>query len=229
MKGRKKMFQYAKEVLKKKVKKEKEILEKKEHEKHKIGGKLSTIVEYDHIKKEIHDTKIEIAGIFLLAIVVGGLFLLAGTTVELISLAIAYALAAVAIFVPKRIRNLKKYKTQLGKNSQEEVDELRKNEERMKEDYKKLEQEMNHSQKSINQYEVELEEISVVERFQEKQHSNPLFYQADTKEEYNLLKKKQEQEMMPFEEFLNEPIDYGNVQLEVSEVDRREKVFMKRK
>lgn len=178
MKGRKKKFQYAKEVLKKKVKKEKEILEKKEHEKHKIGEKLSTIVEYDHIKKEIHDTKIEIAGIFLLAIVVGGLFLLAGTTVELISLAIAYALAVVAIFVPKRIRNLKKYKTQLGKNSQEEVDELRKNEERMKEDYKKLEQ---------------------------------------------------EQEMMPFEEFLNESIDYGNVQLEVSEVDRREKVFMKRK
>ncbi len=47
------------------------------------------------------------------------------------------------------------------------------------------------------------------------------------KEDYKKL--EQEQEMMPFEEFLNESIDYGNVQLEVSEVDRREKVFMKRK
>ena len=35
--------------------------------------------------------------------------------------------------------------------------------------------------------------------------------------------------MMPFEEFLNESVDYGNVHLEVSEVDRSQKVFVKKK
>ena len=54
MKGRKKMFQYAKEVLKKKVKKEKEILEKKKVSRYRL--QLLTNLNYPRVNQLYKNT-----------------------------------------------------------------------------------------------------------------------------------------------------------------------------
>lgn len=76
------------------------------------------------------------------------------------------------LFFVKKISWVKKCKKELKNFSQEEVDEFRENEESMKELYKKLEKEITSSQRSIDQYEKELGEISIVEKFKNTNSMN---------------------------------------------------------
>lgn len=222
------MFQYAKDFFKGKIEQEKNLKEQKEFEKHQLARKLDTITEYSYLKAQIIDTRIEIGMIFAAMCLGGWAFLSMALTTEMIGLTIIFESAVGAIFLPKTILKLSKSKKEYKKFSKKEVNELKENEENMKELYHKLEKEMTSSQNSIDQYEKELEKISVVEEFNDSGAMNQPLYQADTKEEYDLLTKKQEKAIMPFEEFLNEKVNYENIHLEVSEVDSKPKYLVRK-
>lgn len=222
------MFQYAKDFFKGKIEQEKNLKEQKEFEKHQLARKLDTITEYSYLKAQIIDTRIEIGMIFAAMLLAAWAFLSLVLTAGMIGFTMIFDCAIGAIFSPKRFHKLRKLKKEFKKVSKEEVNELIKNEENMKELYHKLEKEMTSSQNFIDQYKKELEKISVVEEFNDSGAMNQPLYQADTKEEYDLLTKKQEKSIMPFEEFLNEKVNYENVHLEVSEVDNKPKYLVRK-
>lgn len=222
------MFQYAKDFFKGKIEQEKNLKEQKEFEKHQLARKLDTITEYSYLKAQIIDTRIGIGIIFFAMLLAAWAFLSMALTTEMIGLTIIFESAVGAIFLPKKILKLSKSKKEYKKFSKKEVNELKENEENMKELYHKLEKEMTSSQNSIDQYEKELEKISVVEEFNDSGAMNQPLYQADTKEEYDLLTKKQEKAIMPFEEFLNESVNYEDVHLEVREIGKKPKYLIRK-
>ncbi len=222
------MFQYAEDFFRERIEKEEELKKEKEHEKHQLAGKLNIITEYDYYKKRIQDTKIGIGVMAITIVLVGGLFLLCGTTAELLILAVLFAMAGTGIFLPKEFRKLRKLKKEFKKFSKKEVNEFKENEENMKELYHKLEKEMTSIQNSIDQYKKELERISVVEEFYNSNDINQPLYQADTKEEYDLLTKTQQKGTTPFEEFLNESVNYEDVHLEVREIGKKPKYLIRK-
>ncbi len=73
---------------------------KKEQEKNDIERKLNTITEYDHLKKEIHDTKIGISSISSEIFLIVCLFLSCGIQ-EVIILTAMFSLGATVIFCQK--------------------------------------------------------------------------------------------------------------------------------
>ena len=108
------------------------------------------------------------------------------------------------------------------------MDELRENEESMKELYQRLEKEITNSQRLIDQYEQELGEIAIIEKFKNSNTMNQPFYQADTEEEYNQLLNTQVKTEMTLNEFLNERVNYENIHLEAQEVDFKTKCLIKK-
>lgn len=222
------MFQYAKDFFKGKIEQEKNLKEQKEFEKHQLARKLDTITEYSYLKAQIIDTRIEIGMIFAAMLLAAWAFLSLALTAGMIGFTMIFDCAIGAIFFPKRFHKLRKLKKEFKKVSKEEVNELIKNEENMKELYHKLEKEMTSSQNFIDQYKKELEKISVVEEFNDSGAMNQPLYQADTKEEYDLLTKKQEKSIMPFEEFLNESVNYEDVHLEVREIGKKPKYLIRK-
>lgn len=234
--GGKKNASICKRFFRRKNKKRKRNQGKKEHEKDKIAGKLNTITEYNHLKKQIHYIKIWIGAIGFELFIMTCLLLSCGIMIAM------FDLAVVAIFFPIKFLMLEKCKKEFKKFSQEEVNELRENEENMKELYKKLEKEITSSQRSIDQYEKELGEISIVEKFKDSNSMNQPFYQADTEKEYNQLLNAQIKPEITlneflnekrncktaFDAFLNEKANYENIHLEVQEVDCKAKCLIKK-
>lgn len=222
------MLQYAEDFFRERIEKEEELKKEKEHEKHSIAGKLNTITEYDYLKAEIRDAKIGISAKLFVMLIIGMLFLWCGITSEIIILTAVYELGVAIVFLPKDLHKLIKRKKEFKQFSKEEVNKLKENEESMKELYEKLEKEITSSQSLIDQYKKELERISVVEEFNDSGAMNQPFYQADTKEEYDLLTKTQQEGTIPFEEFLNERVNYEDVHLGVREIGKKPKYLIRK-
>ncbi len=226
------MFQYAKKFFTDKIKKEKELEFRAIQNRNDINIKMNRINKYNQLKKDIKDIKIEIAGIIALMIIITGLFLSFGLTSQVILLAAFYDAVVAAFFLPKKFRDLKKYKKEYNGISKEEINELKEKEESMRELSKTLENEINSRQDSINQYKDELGKISEMEKVEEAKSKNTMnnaFYQADTEEEYHELLDRKEKCEMAFDEFLNEKVDYEDVHLGVRKIENPVKCLVKKK
>ena len=221
------MFQYVIDTLTEKIKNEKVNLEEKKQEKESIEKKLNLIRTYNDLKKSIKVLKVDVGMYGAYMLLVGFLFL----SLEVpggLYLTLSYD-GLVGCLALQKVCKLKNVKKAMRINCFKDIDKSIENQESMEELSKNLEKDIENKERVIHEYEEELKRVSIVDEFE----SNPLYnqplYQADTKEEYELLRRKQAQEMMPFEEFLNEPVDYGNIHLQVSKMDRDKKVFVKKK
>lgn len=222
-----KIYQYAIHTLTEKIKNEKKIKEEKEQEQKSIETKLNQIRTYNNLKEKIkiHKTEIGLVGVVMLLVACLFPILVMPEGLYLIGF---YEIMC-GCFALGKIRKLRNCKKAIKINVFKGINELIENQESMEELSENLEKEIENREAVINEYEVELEKVSLLDEFQNKELYNQPFYQANTEEEYELLRRRQDKEMMPFEEFLNEPVDYGNIHLEVSEMDQSKKVFVKRK
>ena len=221
------MFQYLINTLTEKIKNEKVNLEEKEQEKENIENKLSLIETYNDLKEKIKIFRVRTG-------LGGGSMLLLGGLSLTLEMPVGMYLALYFVImggclVFEKIHQLRDFKKAIRMNFFEGINKLIENQESMEERSQSLKKDIENRKRVIHGYEEELKRVSIMDEFERNQLYNQLLYQADTREEYELLRRKQEQEMMPFEEFLNESVDYGNVHLEVSEVDRSQKVFVKKK
>ncbi len=221
------MFQYLINTLTEKIKNEKVNLEEKEQEKENIENKLSLIETYNDLKEKIKIFRVRTG-------LGGGSMLLLGGLSLTLEMPVGMYLALYFVImggclVFEKIHQLRDFKKAIRMNFFEGINKLIENQESMEERSQSLKKDIENRKRVIHGYEEELKRVLIMDEFERNQLYNQLLYQADTKEEYELLRRKQEQEMMPFEEFLNESVDYGNVHLEVSEVDRSQKVFVKKK
>lgn len=221
------MFQYLINTLTEKIKNEKVNLEEKEQEKENIENKLSLIETYNDLKEKIKIFRVRTG-------LGGGSMLLLGGLSLTLEMPVGMYLALYFVImggclVFEKIHQLRDFKKAIRMNFFEGINKLIENQESMEERSQSLKEDIENRKRVIHGYEEELKRVLIMDEFERNQLYNQLLYQADTKEEYELLRRKQEQEMMPFEEFLNESVDYGNVHLEVSEVDRSQKVFVKKK
>jgi len=245
------MIRKAEPVLEKKLDDEKRLQEKATHDMHDIRRRLSELEDYDYASKGIKRGKIFIA--FIIAILLaetGGILYVATTTGIPFIIGLGATVTVDGWIVKESKRVITNFidgiqtRKVLSQNL-EEINETRENLESMKERCKKIESEIRNREELISEYEKAIEEIStreeliseyekaikefLTEEFQKKIQSNQLFYQADMKEEDCLLKREQAKEISPFEAFLNEPVNYGNIHLEVSAVEDNQRVFIKKK
>jgi len=221
------MYQYAIHTLTEKIKNEKKIKEEKEQEQKSIETKLNQIRTYNNLKEKIkiHKTEVGLVGVVMLLVACLFPILVMPEGLYLIGF---YEIMC-GCFALRKIRKLRNCKKAIKINVFKGINELIENQESMEECSENLEKDIENRKRVIHEYEEELKNISIMDEFESNKLYNQPFYQADTKEEYELLRRKQDKEMMPFEEFLNEPVDYGNIHLEVSEMEQSKKVFVKGK
>ena len=191
------MFQYLINTLTEKIKNEKVNLEEKEQEKENIENKLSLIETYNDLKEKIKIFRVRTG-------LGGGSMLLLGGLSLTLEMPVGMYLALYFVImggclVFEKIHQLRDFKKAIRMNFFEGINKLIENQESMEERSQSLKKDIENRKRVIHGYEEELKRVSIMDEFERNQLYNQLLYQADTREEYELLRRKQEQEMMPFE------------------------------
>lgn len=205
------MFQYAEEELSKSLEKEKSTKQQNEEELKEIIEKLDIIASYDQLQNEqlsnvaIHSLLIMIGvilGIFGIGVITK-LALIPGIILE------GYSVGFFCV-TKQRIKKSHLNKNERKRLEEKGVKELKKQEHELTQKKLKLKEKKDITQKSIDKITLALNQIEFY-----KEMTKDTFFQADTKEEYELKKHNKEYESI-LNEYLTEKVDYSKVNLEAS-------------